>query len=195
VGLGGGLFLAESSHGGYSLFQATTPSIAQPLSSGTVALSLSGNGSSDSLSVGASNLVPGDTVSREVVVKNTGTVPLTLSFSITPSTSNALVTDPTDGLQVQVQQCQGGGWSSASLPDGGYSYSCSGTASNVVTPGPVGSFSSEVAIGQIGQIPAGQSIPLVLTVSLPGQAGNQFQGLGQTLTYTFVGTQVPGGAA
>lgn len=183
---------------GWSIFQSSTPVTTQDVSSATVQVSLSGSGSSDSLTVGASDLVAGDTVAREVVLDNSGTGPIgsvTLSIS-GPSQANALTTDSTDGLQAEVQTCSGGSWSATQLADGGWSYSCSGTVDTIVDPEPVGSLASGASLpASTGSIAPGASVPLVVTLSLPTTAGNSLQGLSTTLSYTFVATQAVGGPA
>ena len=101
--------------GAYSLFQTSTSPTVQPLTAGTVTLALGGSGSSNSLSIGAKGLLAGSSVSREVVLDNTGTVGFaSVSVAVAASPSNALTTDSTDGLQVQVLSCSAA-WTSTSL--------------------------------------------------------------------------------
>lgn len=199
VGISGLALLAIARAGsGWSVFQSSTTPISQNVSSATIQISLSGSGSSGSLSIGAQNLVAGDTIQREVIVTNTGTGSIgSITLSIAgPSQPNALVTDATNGLQAEMQTCSSGNWNATQLPDGGYSYTCSGNVNTIVAPGPISSFTSGVALpGSIGKLAPGSSIPLLVTLTLPTSAPNSMQGLSTSLTYTFVATQAIGGAS
>lgn len=183
---------------GFSLFNAAaSPSAPENLSTGTVAISLGTAGSStgDALTVGAANLAPGDTVERAATLTNGGSLPLAdITLTVTPSGSNALVTDATNGLQFEVQSCPSA-WSSTALSDGGWSYSCSGTPTTVVASEAVASITSPITLtGLNSTAPAGTDY-LMATLSLPTSAPNSFQGLNDSLTYSFTGVQQPGGAA
>ena len=195
-GVSGLALLALGTAGGaWSIFQASTPATSQPVSSATIQSALSGTGSSDSLSVGASNLVAGDSVQREAVVDNSGTGQIgAITLSIVGSTTaNALTTNTTDGLQASVQTCGGGTWTATSLSDGGYSYSCSGTADTILGPSPVGSFAAGLTLpSSDGSLAPGSSLPMVVTLTLPSSASNAMQGLSASFTYTFVATQAAG---
>ena len=180
--------------GGYSAFQSQSSPIQSPLSTATIQLSLTKSGSSGSLPIGASNLVPGDFVQREVVLKNTGTAPIgTVTLQVTNSTTNALSTDATNGLQVSVQSCPAA-WSATPLSDGGFTYSCSATPTNVVASEPIGTLSTPTPLS-IPLIPVGGSDALVITRTLPTSAGNSFQNLQDTTTWTFTATQETGSAS
>lgn len=180
--------------GAYSLFQTSTSPTVQPLAAGTVTLALGGSGSSNSLSVGAKGMLAGSSVSREVVLDNTGTVGFaSVSVGVTASPSNALSTDSTDGLQVQVMACSAA-WTATSLSDGGYSYTCPGTKTTVGAAGPVASYATPVALSApANTIGASASEALVVEVQLPTGAPNSLEGLSTSLTWTFTGTQAPGG--
>lgn len=181
--------------GGFSAFQASPPAVWSPLSTATVAISLSSTGSTGSLSVGAQNLVPGDTVQREVKLSNTGTAPIgAVTLAATVSPSNLLSTDTTDGLQVEAQTCSTA-WTATSLADGGYTYACSGPVTSVIAREPIGSLASSTPLTAVGSIPVSGSANLVITVSLPSTAGNTYQGMTTTIDYTFVATQAAGGNA
>jgi hypothetical protein len=139
-----------------------------------------------------SDLIPGDSVNRLVTLKNDGTSALSsVSLKVTSSTSNVLTTDKTNGLQLSLQACSGtwvqGGTSSAPT------FSCSGgTARNLVTPG--GVLRADEALQNPASLTAGSSDQLVLSISLPTGAGNQFQSLSNQLSLTFTGTQRNGTA-
>jgi hypothetical protein len=183
---------------GFSLFNsAASPSSPESVSTGTVAISLGSAGSStgDALTVGASNLAPGDTVERAATLNNGGSLPLAnITLTVAPSASNALVTDATDGLQFEVQSCPSA-WSSTALSDGGWSYTCSGTPTTVVASEAVASISSPINLTGLNSAAPGGTDYLMATLTLPTSAPNSFQGLSNSLTYTFTGVQQPGGAA
>jgi hypothetical protein len=198
AGAGVGLLALGVGGGAWSIFQSSTPATSQSLSSGTVVIALAGSGSSAALSVGASKLVAGDTVAREAVLQNTGSSGIgTITLSMAgPASPNALTTDTTNGLQAEAQSCSGGTWTSTSLSDGGYSYSCSGTVDTLLSSAPVSSFASGVALpGSAGTLAPGASLPIVITLTLPTSAGNSLEGLSTSVTYNFVATQASAGPA
>lgn len=175
---------------GYSTFQAATSPIASPISTASITLGLEGTGASNSLTVGATNIVPGDSMAREVVLADTGSAGIgTITLAVSSPSNNLLV--KASGLQVAVQTCSTT-WTATSLPDGGYAYSCSSTTSTLVSAQPVASLSSIVLPG-ISLTPDHPQA-IVVTATLPSSAGNSYQGLSATLDYIFTATQSPGGA-
>lgn len=198
AGAGVGMLALGVGGGAWSIFQSSTPATSQSLSSGTVLIALAGSGSSSSLSVGASDLVAGDVVAREAVLKNTGTSGIgTITLSMAgPASPNALTTDTTNGLQAEVQSCTGGTWTSTTLADGGYSYSCSGTVDTLLASAPVSSFASGVVVpGSAGTLAPNATLPVVITLTLPTSASNSLEGLSTSVTYNFVATQASAGPA
>lgn len=178
--------------GGYSTFQAAPPPIQSSVSTATVSLSLSSTGSSGSLSVNAKDIVPGDTIQREVALTNTGTAPIGMvTLGVTTSPSNLLTTSSSDGLQIEAQTCATP-WTATSLSDGGYSYQCGGNTTTVIAPEPVSSAASPVPLASLGSVSVGKSTSMVITLNFPSTAGNSYQGLSTVLTYTFIATQVAG---
>jgi len=176
---------------GHSLFAYSPPTVTSPVSTAQIDLSFSGSGSTNALTIGASDMVAGDTMAREVVLTNSGNVPIgniTLSVSASPSTD---LTTETGGLSLEAQTCSTN-WTATSLPDGGYSYSCGGTTTTLFNE-PIASLpSTEQLISS--PLAVNTSQPVVFTVALPSSAGNTFEDLSTTLNFAFTAVQKPGGA-
>src|SRR3989440_6058770 len=77
------------------------------VSSGTVTVNLGATGASTNrLNVNATGIAPGDTIKRSVDLINAGTLDLaSITLTTTATTSSALDTDTTNGLQFQVDKC------------------------------------------------------------------------------------------
>ena len=120
--------------------------------------------------VSVSDLIPGDSATRSVTVENTGSVPFT--YTVTASNEGGppslMWTDTVDGLQVTVSG------------DAGQIYS-----------GPVSDLAA-VASGVV--VSASGTEVLTYVFSLPGSAGNAFQGLSQGIGITYDATQLAGQA-
>lgn len=206
LGVTGGALAA----GTYALFSANTTSASNLFATGTLTLS---NSNSAYATATLNNMIPADTVTGVVTVQNTGTQDLAgyqLATTVTagsPTSPNALTTDTTNGLQLWVSRCSQA-WSGS-----GTSATCGGTVSDVVgtsaSPVPITSGSPfSLASGALCTSSAAVTAAtraarnttctvtgndyLRVRVSLPSGAGNSFQGLGTTLTFTFQGTQVSG---
>jgi hypothetical protein len=175
--------------GTFGAFTSTT-SAAQAITSGTVTIALGAAGTAaNRLTVGASGLVPGDTVQRAFQLANTGNQNLaSITLTTSASPSSLLDTDTTNGLQVVIQAC------SVAWTEGGvapaYTYTCSGSTSTVLASRPV--IGSALALSNLTTTTAGNTDNLLATLTLPGTAGNTFQGLSSTITFSFTGTQRAG---
>ena len=173
--------------GTFAGFNSST-SASQEVATGTVEIKLGDDGTAaNRLTVGATNLAPGDTIQRAVRLSNTGTIDLAsvaLTTTVTPSTSSVLVTDATNGLQMKVDRCsQAWTETGTSAP---FTYTCGGTTTNVVP--------SRAVIGADIGLPgsvltANTHEDLRVTLTLPAAADNTFQAKSSTVVYTFVGTQ------
>lgn len=183
---------------GLGTFASFTDSTAasQTIASGTVDINLGAAGTADNrLTVGASGLVPGDSLQRRAVLTNAGSEDLAnIVLGTAASPSSLLDTDATNGLQMKIEKCGGVlGWrESASAP---YTYTCdalvvgdnTGTRSTVL--GSRAIIGSSLALTGLSSVTSGGSDDMVVTVTLPTSADNTFQGLSSTVTYTFLGTQ------
>lgn len=181
--------------GTFASFTGTT-SASQTIASGTVAIALGSAGTADNrLTIGASGLVPGDTVQRRVKLSNaSGNENLaSVTLTTTASTSSLLDTDATNGLQMKIEKCGGAvGWTESATP---YTYTCDsvvagdnlGTRSAVLANRAI--IGSGLSLSGMSAVTAGTTDDMVVTVSLPSTADNTFQTKSSTILYTFTGTQ------
>ena len=170
--------------GTYASFTSST-SASQSISAGSVSIALGATGPANRLTVAASGLVPGDTVQRAVDLTSNSTDPLgSVSLQTSGSPNNALLTDA-NGLTVKVDKCSAAWTESGTAP--AYTYSCSGTSTNILAATQVGSTSS---LSGLAALSSGSSTDhLLVTLALPSAATNTLQGLSTSITYAFNGTQ------
>jgi spore coat-associated protein N len=182
--------------GTFATFTGTT-SASQAISSGTVAIALGSAGTADNrLTIGASGVVPGDSMQRRVKLTNAAGNQNLASITLTTSatTSSVLDTDATNGLKMKIEKCTTGTWTeSASTP---YTYTCdlvagsglnNGTRSEVLAERAV--IGSNLSLTGMSALTAGSTDDMVVTVRLPSTADNTFQTKSSTISYTFTGTQ------
>src|ERR671939_317389 len=172
--------------GTFGTFTSTT-SAAQAITSGTVTIALGTAGTAaNRLTVGASGLVPGDTVQRAFQLSNTGNQNLaSITLTTTASPSSLLDTDTTNGLQVVIQACSVP-WTEAGVAPA-YTYTCGGVTSTVLASRPV--IGSALALSSLSTTTAGNTDNLLATLTFPSAAGNTLQGLSSTVSFAFTGTQ------
>lgn len=174
--------------GTFATFTSST-SASATASTGNVSIALGAVGAANRLTVGASGLLPGDTMQRAVDLTNDGAAgtddlgSVTLTTSASPS--SLLDTDASNGLQMTIDKCSTAWTESGTAP--AYTYSCSGTTSSVVASRQV--VGANIALSNLASLTAQQTDHLRVTLTLPSAAPNTFQGLSSSLTYTFVGTQ------
>lgn len=172
-----------------------TDSASATISSGTVTIDLADPGANNRLNVGASGMVPGDSLQRRVVLTNDGNQDLaSVTLTTTAAASTLLTSDTTNGLQMKIEKCGGAaGWrESASTP---YTYTCdavlpgdnAGTRTSVLARRAI--LGNTISLASMSSLTAGSSDDMVVTVDLPSGADNTFQGLSTTITYTFNATQ------
>jgi len=146
-------------------FTATTTNPGNQFASATLTIGSDKTAAGSLISI--SNMVPGDTAPRTVVITNSGNVGFTYTGSISATAATALWTDTTNGLQVTVKRgattIYSGALSALSLP-----------ASGTIAPAATDTLS--------------------FTFSLPVGAGNTFQTLTQDFTITYTATQLAGTA-
>jgi hypothetical protein len=178
-----GLAASIASLATFASFTSSTSAQAQSLSSGTVSLAL---GTANRLTIGASNLVPGDTIERAIDLTNDGTAGTSSVGSITLTTTGSgtsLDSDTSNGLQMTIDSCSAP-WTESGPP---YTYSCGSTTSSVLASRPV--IGTNLALSNMSAVTAGSTDHLRLTLTLPSSADNSFQGLGDTLNYVFTANQ------
>jgi spore coat-associated protein N len=184
---GGLLALVTAGVGGaaFASFTASTNAAANTTATGTVSFAdISTNGAGQRLSVGATNVAPGDSLQRAVTVTNTGSVDMlnTVTLTSTAATTSLLDSDTTNGLQINIDKCSVA-WTESAVP---YTYTCSGTTTTVLASTPV--IGANKALNNIVAT-AGTANYLRATLTLPSTAGNTFQGLSSTMDFTFNGQQ------
>jgi len=136
--------------------------------------------------VGASGLVPGSVVSREVVVENVGTGTFsTISVEADAQGSSPLVTDATQGFQLSVSECPVA-WVASSLADGGIAYSCPQAPSTILTT-PLATILGEqvpLRVPSSALAPGGYAY-LVFSLTLPSSDGTSIEGQVAQIQWSF----------
>lgn len=182
-----GVATAAAGLGTFASFTSSASAPAVGVTSGTVVIGL-GSGGTANLTVGASDLAPGDTMQRAFDISNTGTLDLAaVTLTTTAPTSTILDTDTTNGLHMVLQRCSVA-WTEVGA--GPYTYTCSGTTDSILASRAViGSALDLSAVNALNALaPAGVD-HLKLTLTLPATADDTFQGLSSTISYDFAATQ------
>jgi spore coat-associated protein N len=112
------------------------------------------------------DMLPGDTVTRDVYVNNAGSADFTYKVNNT-GMGTLLWTDTANGLQLTMKE-----------------------GTTVYYNGPLSELNDNNASDFT--LPEGQTDILTLIVTLPTSADNTFQGLTETITFSFDATQVAG---
>ncbi|MBB3082830.1 TasA family protein [Geodermatophilus sabuli] len=178
-----GAAAAVAGLGTFGAFTDSTTPITTQVQSGKVDINLS---ESTALTAIAAGLVPGDTVTRAVTLRNDGDAALSsVNLNVTAPVSSVLTTDRVNGLQLVLRSCsvpwtQGG---STEAP----TFTCGNGSERAITP-------SGAAVGTFlvnapnSLNPAGTD-HLVYTITLPNSADNTFQGKTATLKLEFSAVQ------
>ena len=133
------------------------------VSTATLAMSNDRAGAGDLVNI--TDLVPGDTVTRQVTITNTGNAGFTYVASASPASNTLLWSDTTNGLQVAVMRGE-----------------------TVVYTGAL----KDLSLPASAEIAPAATDTLTFEFSLPATADNSFQGLTQTFTVTYTATQLAG---
>jgi len=175
--------------GTFATFTSST-SASQSVSSGTVTIALGATGASTNrLTVGASNIAPGDTIQRSVDLIDSGSIDLaSITLTTNATTSSLLDTDATNGLQMVIDRCSNAWTEGGTAP--AYTYTCSGTTSTVLASRPI--IGTNLALSNLSALTNGVTDHLRVTLSFPSAAPNSFQNQSSTVQYTFTGTQRAG---
>ena len=177
-----GAAAAIAGFGTYATFTSST-SASHTIATGTLSLP---SGPTNRLGTGASAIAAGDTMQRAIDLNYAGSISFgSVTLTTNASTSSALDTNTTDGLQVAVDKCSVA-WTESGPP---YTYTCSGSTSSVLASQPV--IGSNMALSNL-TLTAGSTDHLRVTVTLPSTAGNALQNLSSTIAYTFTGVQRAG---
>ena len=175
--------------GTFSTFTSST-SASQSVSSGTVTIALGATGASTNrLTVGASNIAPGDTIQRSVDLIDSGSIDLaSITLTTIATTSSLLDTDATNGLQMVIDRCSNAWTEGGTAP--AYTYTCSGATSTVLASRAI--IGTNLALSNLSALTNGVTDHLRVTLSFPSAAPNSFQNQSSTVQYTFTGTQRAG---
>ena len=172
--------------GTFATFTSST-SASQSIASGTVSINLGTVGPANRLTIGAANMVAGDTVQRAVDLMNTGTGtsdPLaSIQLTTSASPSSALDTDTVTGLQMSIDKCSVA-WTESAAP---YTYTCGGTTTSVLSSRAV--IGTSLALANLSALTTGSTDHLHVTLTLPAAAPNALQGKTSGISYTFDATQ------
>ncbi len=182
-----GAAAAVAGLGTYGTFTDSTAPLNASVASGTLSLDLNNTNSTASLPMTVAGFVPGDSVSRSVDLVNSGDVAFGgITMTSVATTSSILTTDQVNGLQLTVRSCPVN-WTET-VVNGVATYSCSGTATQVVN-GPAANIAG---VNNVAAMNVKGADHLVVTLSLPANADNTFQGKSAALSVSFTGTQRTG---
>ncbi|HEY7257459.1 MAG TPA: TasA family protein [Gaiellales bacterium] len=174
--------------GTFATFTSST-SASQNVSSGTVTIALGAPGPANRLTVGASNIAPGDTIQRSVDLINSGSIDLSgITLTTNATASSLLDTDATNGLQMVIDRCSNA-WTEGGVAPA-YTYTCSGATSTVLASRAV--VGSNLTLSNLSALTNGVTDHLRVTLTFPSAAPNSFQNQSSTIQYTFTGTQRAG---
>jgi spore coat-associated protein N len=198
--VGGALSLAFG--GAFATFTDTVSAGPQTISSGKIVIA---TGPTNTAATGATAIVPGDTITREIDLNSTGATAndATITLGFTANTSSLLNTDATNGLQLAVTECSVAPTVAAPV------YTCGGTTTTVLASTPVSSLvATPAALPGLKSLVAGGKDYLLFTLTFPQSApGNlavnptacagtgateNMEGCTSVLTYNFVATQRAG---
>jgi spore coat-associated protein N len=172
--------------GTFATFTSST-SAGQSIQTGTVSITLGATGPANRLTVGATNLVAGDTIQRAVDLVNNGTAGSdnlsSVQLTTTASPTSTLDTDVSNGLQMVIDKCTVA-WTESAAP---YTYTCGGTTSSVLTTRAV--IGASLPLTNLVSLTTGSTDHLRVTLTLPASAPNTLQGQSSSISYNFVGTQ------
>ncbi|HET6794003.1 MAG TPA: TasA family protein [Acidimicrobiales bacterium] len=172
-------------HGAYATFTSSATGGPQQISTGTVTVTLGATGASTNrLTVSATAVAAGDTISRSVDLINSGSLNLaSVTLTTSATVSSALNTDTTNGLQMAIYRCSSAWTESGSSP--AFSYTCGGSQTTVLASTPV--VGSNLSLSNLTATTAGATDHLEVVLTLPTTAPNSMQGLSSTITYAFTG--------
>ena len=178
--------------GTFATFTSTTSATQSALTTGVVQIALGTVGPANRLTLGASSILPGDTMQRAVDLQNTAAAGndalASITLTTTASPSSALDTDTTNGLHMVIDKCSVPWTESGTAP--AYTYTCSGTTSSVLASAPV--IGANLALSNLASLTSATTDHLRVTLSLPSTAPNTMQNISDQLTFTFTGTQRAG---
>ncbi|MDN4173064.1 TasA family protein [Nocardioides sp. SOB77] len=173
--------------GTFGAFTSTT-SASEQVAAGRITL---GQGAStQGPSIAAVGLVPGDTVERDVVLTRGATDEKfgSVKLTTTGASSNLLTTDTVNGLQLAIDQCSVA-WTKVDATKSNGALKCAGTTTAVLASRPVVGANLDLAAATTALNTDAKVANLRVTLKFPEAAGNDFQGMGNTINMVFDATQ------
>jgi len=178
-----GAAAAVAGMGTFGSFTDSTTPLAASVTSGTLSLDLAGF--TPTLSISGANLVPGDSVATRFNLVNSGDLDMAaIGLQVTATTSSVLDTDKVNGLKLAIDSCSTA-WAAAADK----TFTCAGATSSVLAPVAA---TDAATLTNLTSLTAGKTDNLLVTLALPTDAGNEFQGKSSALSLVFTGTQKTG---
>lgn len=166
--------------GTFGTFSSSTAPTPVAIQNGTVSINLTAGDGSASVPLSFS-VSPGSSTTQNVNLVNGGSAALqSISLATVATTSSILDSDPTNGVQMQVDDC------SVAWAAGG---TCSGVQRTVLASGPA---VRTVTLANPFGLAAGATDHLAVTLGLPATAGDAFKSQSSGLSLTFTAVQRDG---
>jgi len=182
-----GVAAAVAGLGTYSTFTDSTAPVATGVTSGVLSISLMDGASVATAPFQGGTFMAGDSVSKALDLVNDGDTPLaSVTMRSWATESSVLDTDKANGLQLTVSSCPVA-WTET-VVNKVATYSCASGATTLAH-GPAVASST---LPTLASVNAKGTDRLVVTLSLPGTAGNEFQGKTSALSISFTGSQKTG---
>jgi hypothetical protein len=155
-------------------------SSANHVSDGRMTVSLAAPGTAADVTLDSPGLVPGETEATAVDLVDTPTTSA-VALSTMAASSSLLDQDPVNGLQLAIDRCSAP-W--RAVPGATrVRYRCPGRSVSVLAPRPV--LGSNLPLSNLDDGDHAGEQHLLLALTLPESAGNEFQGLSTTVQYRF----------
>jgi len=189
-----GAAAAVAGLGTFGTFTDSTTPLNASVVTGTLSLDLNAVGSS-SINVNVANMVAGDKITRAFDLANTGELNfsgITVQSVDTNTTKSILSTDKVNGLQLGMKSCSVA--YTERVTNGVPTYTCSGTETTLISD----ALSSGAQVSQTltgaASLVAHKTDHLAVSLLLPANADNTFQGKSAAMSVSFTGTQADGTA-
>ena len=181
-----GAAAAVAGMGTFGSFTDSTTPLDASVTSGTLSLDLNKANSTVTLPMTATTFVPGDSISRSISLVNSGDLGFSsISMVTTAITSSLLDTDKANGLQLSLTSCPVA-WTET-VVNKVATYSCANPTT--LANGPA---VASTTLPTLASLAAKGTDHLVVTLSLPGTAGNDLQGKTSALSVSFTGSEKTG---
>lgn len=181
-----GAAAAVAGMGTFGSFTDSTTPLDASVTSGNLSLDLNKTNSTVTLPMTATTFVPGDSISRSISLVNSGDLGFSsISMVTTATTSSLLDTDKANGLQLSLASCPVA-WTET-VVNKVATYSCANPTT--LANGPA---VASTTLPTLASLAAKGTDHLVVTLTLPGTAGNDFQGKTSALSVSFTGSQKTG---